>query len=107
MMLGILIMMLGQTKGIKMTEKINVVVWTNSGNFIADQCIGLMKFANNILKDTEFVIEEKTVGRKTTVDDFHAVFPGVNTLPQFIVDNVKMTHKEFYAYIGSKAPSNK
>ena len=90
-----------------MTEKIKVTVWTTPGNFIAGQCVNLLKFANTVLSETEFDIEEKVVNRKLSIDTFHEVFPGVNSFPQFVVGDVKMNLDEFYTYIKAKAPSNK
>jgi hypothetical protein len=85
-----------------MTEKVKVTVWTTPGNFVADQCVSLMKFANNTMPDKiEFAIEEKIIGRRNSKADFQAVFPGVNAVPQFIVNETKMTHKEFYTYMGN------
>jgi hypothetical protein len=85
-----------------MTEKVKVTVWTTPGNFVARQCVNLMKFANDTMPSKiEFDIEEKVIGTKNTVADFQAVFPDTVNVPRFVVNETKMTHKEFYTYMGN------
>ncbi len=86
-----------------MTEKVKVTVWTTQDNFIARQAMSYMKFINETRPGkVQIEIEEKTMGRRAnTLAEFQAEFPGVTTVPRFIVNDTKMTDKELYAFIKS------